>query len=168
MLHFIVSKSESHKLSFSSKGQPISKWPDVLIRNRLAHTTLGQPSMEGLEQENQVLREEVATMQAKINELAAMQTQVDELTELVRTLRAAQNVPPPFPINTQAEAGTSTIPGWTLSFNTPQQTIPEGRLWAYLLALVKCSALMSQKHKCQLLKMQFLLLRLLPQVLKLL
>jgi len=53
---------------FSSKGQPISKWPDVLIRNRLAHTTLGQASMEGLEQENQVLREEVTTMQTKINE----------------------------------------------------------------------------------------------------
>jgi len=42
--------------------------------------------MEGLEQENQALREEMATMQAKINEMVAMQTQVDELTELVRTL----------------------------------------------------------------------------------
>jgi len=49
-----------------------------------------------------------------------MQTQVDELTELVRTLRAAQNLPPPPPpINTQAEAGPSTILGWTVSFNTP-------------------------------------------------
>ena len=47
--------------------------------------------MDFLEQENQVLKEEMATMQAKINEMAALQTQVDELTELVRTLRVAQN-----------------------------------------------------------------------------
>jgi len=81
-----------------------------------------------LQQENQVLKEEMTTMQAKIDEMASAQTQVDELTELVRTLRAAQNLPPPPPpINTQAEAGPSTIPGWIVSFNTPQQTIPEGR-----------------------------------------
>ena len=121
--------------------------------------------MEGLEQENQVLRGEVAAMQAKINELATMQTLVDEL---VRTLRAAQNVSPPPPINTQAEAGPSTIPGWTMSFNTQQQTIPEGRPWVYLLALVKCSALMFQKLNCLLLKMSFLFLRLLQQPLELL
>ena len=93
-LAFHSFKSESHKVS-------------SFIRNRLAHTTLGQASMEGLEQENQVLREEVATMQAKINEMAAVQTQVDELTELVQTLIAAQYQPPPPspPVNTQAEAG---------------------------------------------------------------
>jgi len=38
--------------------------------------------MEGLEQENQALREEMATMRAKIDEMAVAQTQVDELTEL--------------------------------------------------------------------------------------
>jgi len=60
--------------------------------------------MNFLQQENQILKEEMATMQAKIDEMAAVQTQVDELTELVRTLRAAQNLlPPPPPINTQAE-----------------------------------------------------------------
>jgi len=91
--------------------------------------------MESLEQENQVLHEELATMRVKINELAAMQTQVEELTELVRTLRAAQNVSPPPPINTQAKAGPSTIPGWTLSFNTQQQTIPEGRSWGVPISL---------------------------------
>jgi len=67
--------------------------------------------MDFLEQENRLLKEEMATMQAKINEMAAIQTQVDELTKLVRTLRAAQNLPPPPPpINAQAEAGPSTIP----------------------------------------------------------
>jgi len=45
--------------------------------------------MEGLEQENQALCEEIATMRAKMDEMAATQAQVDELTELVRTLKAA-------------------------------------------------------------------------------
>jgi len=69
--------------------------------------------MEGLEKENRVLKEEMETMQAKINEMAATQTQVDELTELVRTLRAAQNQPPPPPppsVRNQAEASGSAIP----------------------------------------------------------
>jgi len=62
---------------------------------------------------------------------------VDELTELVQTLRAAQYQPPPPPppINTQAEAGPSTIPGWTVSFNTPQQTIPKGRPYGVPISL---------------------------------
>jgi len=34
--------------------------------------------MDFLEQENQVLKEEMATMQAKIDEMTTMQTQVDE------------------------------------------------------------------------------------------
>ena len=74
-----------------------------------------------LEQENQLLKEEIATMQAKINEMASMQTQVDELTELVRTMRAAQNQPPPPspPVRTQAEAGGSAIPDWTICSVSP-------------------------------------------------
>jgi len=44
--------------------------------------------MDFIEQENQALKEEMATMQAKIDEMAAMQTRVHELSELVRTLRA--------------------------------------------------------------------------------
>jgi len=44
-----------------------------------------------LEQENQLLKEEIATMRAKMDEMAAAQAQVDELTELVRTLKAGQN-----------------------------------------------------------------------------
>jgi len=91
--------------------------------------------MEGLEKENQAISGEVAAMQAKINEMATMQTQVNELTELVRTLRAAHNVSSPPPINTQAEAGPSTIPGWTMSFNTQQQTIFEGRPWGVPISL---------------------------------
>jgi len=57
-----------------------------------------------LEQENRLLKEEMATMQDKMNEMEVAQTRVDELTELVRTLRAAQNQPPPPPppIRTQA------------------------------------------------------------------
>jgi len=92
--------------------------------------------MDFLEQENQSLKEEMATMQAKIDEMAAIQTQVGELTELVRTLKAAQNLPPPPPpINTQAEAGPSTIPGWTMPFNTPRQAIPESRPWGVPISL---------------------------------
>ena len=82
-----------------------------------------------LEQENQLLKEEIATMQAKMDKMAATQAQVDELTELVRTLRAAQNQPPPPPppVSTQAEASLSTIFGGTAPFNTPQQTTPKSR-----------------------------------------
>ncbi len=82
--------------------------------------------MEGLEQENQALREEMSIMQAKINEMVAMQTQVDELTELVKTLRAAQNQPPPPPppVRTQAEAGDSAIPDWEICFESPTSSTP--------------------------------------------
>jgi len=66
-----------------------------------------------------------------------VQTQVDELTEFVQTLRAAQYQPPPPspPVNTQVEAGPSTISSWTVSFNTPQQTIPEDRPWGVPISL---------------------------------
>jgi len=82
--------------------------------------------MEGLEQENQVLRGEVAATQAKINELATMQTQMDELTKLVRTLRAAQNQPPPPPplVRTQAEGSGSAIPDWTICSESPTFSAP--------------------------------------------
>jgi len=82
--------------------------------------------MEGLEQENQALREEMAIMQAKINKMAAMQTRVDELTELVKTLRAAQNQPPPPPppVRTQAEAGDSAILDWETCFESPTSSTP--------------------------------------------
>ena len=119
------------QILFSIEGQPV---PEVARRKVYQSTRINgtreniRKKMDLLEQENQVLKEDMAIMQAKINEMAAMQTQVDELTELVGTLRAAQNLPPPPPpINTQAEAGPSTIPGCTMSFNTPHQTIPEGR-----------------------------------------
>jgi len=100
--------------------------------------------MEGLEQENHALREEIATMRAKMEEMAATQAQVDELTELVRTLKAARNQPPPPPppVSTQAEASSSTIFGGTTPFGTPQQTTPEGRPWVHLFALLKYFALL--------------------------
>jgi len=73
-----------------------------------------------LEQENQLLKEEITTMRAKMDEMAATQAQVEELTELVRPLRAAQNQPPPPPppVSTQAEASPSTIFGGTTPFST--------------------------------------------------
>jgi len=87
--------------------------------------------MDFLEQENRVLKEEIATMQAKIDEMAAMQTQMDELTELVRTVRAAQNrpPPPPPPVRTQIETSGFAIPVWTMcsespSFSAPQRYVP--------------------------------------------
>jgi len=86
--------------------------------------------MEGLEQENQLLKEEMSTMQAKMNEMEATQTQVDELAELVRTLRASQNQPPPPPpVRTQAEASGSAIPDWTIcsespTFSAPPRSVP--------------------------------------------
>ena len=108
----------SQSLLFHQKGQPV-------VFSQLTHTTLGQASMEGLEQENQALREEMAIMQAKVNEMAAMQTQVDELTELVKTLKTAQNQPPPPPpVRTQAEAGDSTILGWEICFESPTSSTP--------------------------------------------
>jgi len=77
--------------------------------------------MDFLEQENQALKEEMATMQAKIDEMTTMQTQVDELSELVKTLRAAHNQPPPPPppVRTQAEVSGSAIPGWTICSESP-------------------------------------------------
>ena len=49
--------------------------------------------MDFLEQENQLLREEIA----------AMQTKMDEMTELMKTLTVAQARPPAPPIRTQVE-----------------------------------------------------------------
>ena len=74
-----------------------------------------------LEQKNQLLKEKITTMRAKMDEMAATQAQVEELTELVRPLRAAQNQPPPPPppVSTQAEASPSTIFGGTAPFRTP-------------------------------------------------
>jgi len=79
-----------------------------------------------LEQENRLLKKEMLTMPAKINEMATTQTQVDELTELVRTLRATQNEPPPPPppVRTQAEASGSAIPDWTICFESPTFSAP--------------------------------------------
>jgi len=65
-----------------------------------------------------------------------MKTKMEELTQLVKLLTTAQNLPPPPPpINTQAEAGPSVVPGWIVSFNTQQQTIPEGRPWGVPISL---------------------------------
>ena len=76
--------------------------------------------MEFLEQENQLLREEVASMRTKM----------DEMTELMKALTAAHNQPPPPPpISTQAEATVSIVPEWTIPVSTPPNPMPEGRPW---------------------------------------
>jgi len=89
--HSLESKV-SHKFFFSIKGQPVSK---VAQRPHPKPTHIYgtraniKKKMDFLKQENQALKEGMATMQAKIDEMAAMQIQVDEFSELVRTLRAA-------------------------------------------------------------------------------
>jgi len=135
-LHLIVSNPKSHTKSYP-KSHTKSSFPEVARRRvyyptRIHGTRANIRKMaDFLEQENQLLKEEIATMQAKINEMAAMQTQVDELTELVRTLRAAQNqpLPPPPPARTRAKAGGSAILDWTIcsespTFSTPPRSAP--------------------------------------------
>jgi len=100
-LAFHSFKSESHKFSFPQRVDPFLKVArhKVYQSTRIHGTRANIKKMaDFLEQENRLLKEEMATMQAKMNEMAATQTQVDELTELVRTLRASQNQPPsPIP-----------------------------------------------------------------------
>ncbi|XP_039690657.1 uncharacterized protein [Medicago truncatula] len=82
--------------------------------------------MEGLEQENQVLRAEVISLKTKIEELESMKTKMDELSELVKVLSTAQNQPPPPPpFSTQAEASSSSIPDWTICADTPTYSAPQ-------------------------------------------
>ncbi|KEH28094.1 hypothetical protein MTR_5g464720 [Medicago truncatula] len=82
--------------------------------------------MEGLEQENQVLRAEVTSLKTKIEELESMKTNMDELSELVKVLSTAQNQPPPPPpFSTQAEASSSAIPDWTIYADTPTHSAPQ-------------------------------------------
>jgi len=76
--------------------------------------------MDYIEQENQVLHEEMAAMQAKM----------DEMTEKMKKMAAAQTqTPPPPPVRTQAEASSSAIPEWTICADTPthsalQRSVP--------------------------------------------
>jgi len=63
--------------------------------------------MENLEQENQVLCEQVASMQTKMEELTSMKTEMEKLTQLVKLMAVTRTQPPPHPhINTRAEAAT--------------------------------------------------------------
>jgi len=70
--------------------------------------------MEYLEHENQVLHEE----------MAAMQTKMDETTEVMKTMAAAQAQTPPL-VRTQAEASSSAIPEWTICADTPTHSAPQ-------------------------------------------
>ena len=70
--------------------------------------------MDFLEQENQLLREEIA----------AMQTKMDEMTELMKTLTVAQARPPAPPIRTQAET-VSIGPEWMFCADTPEYSAPQ-------------------------------------------
>jgi len=123
-----------------------------------------------LEQENRLLKEELATMQAKMNEMAAAQTQVDELTELVRTLRAAQNQPPLLlmsELRPKQVALLSLIGRYVLN---PQHfmRLHDLRLGSCPLLLVKYSALLLANLRCLLFNIQYMFLLQTRHALKLL
>jgi len=107
-------RSKSHKLSFSNKKSIHLK--SVMAsssetNSQLQHSNDRKEKMEYLEHENQVLHEE----------MAAMQTKMDEMT---KTMAAAQAQTPP-PVRTQAEASSSTIPEWTIGTDTPTHSAPQ-------------------------------------------
>ena len=81
----------SHKFpSFLNKGQPVSKVArhKVYESTRTHHTrAIVRKKMDYLEQENRLLQEEMAAMQAKM----------DEMTEKMKTMEQAQTLPPPPP-----------------------------------------------------------------------
>jgi len=81
MLHFIVSKSESHKVFFSKKVKsgPMSSFNFGSHMQTLAETR----EMDQLGQEVHELREEVTTLRAK----------VEKLTNLVSSLMATRDQP---------------------------------------------------------------------------
>jgi hypothetical protein len=83
--------------------------------SHVQHSSNHKEKMDFLEQENQLLREEIT----------AMQTKMDEMTELMKTLAAAQSQPPPPPlIRTLAET-VFTGPEWTFCANTPKYSTPQ-------------------------------------------
>jgi hypothetical protein len=82
--------------------------------------------MEYLEHENRVLREE----------MVAMQTKMDEITELMKTLAAAQNQPP-LPLSTQVDVTVSVVPGPMIPVSTPPNSMPEGCPWGVPICLSK-------------------------------
>ena len=92
--------------------------------------------MEHFEQENQVLREQVASMQTKMEELTSMKTEMEKLAQLVKLMVVTQTQPPPPPPgSTQAEATTSTIPKWTFCADTPKYSAPQCSLpWGPLFS----------------------------------
>ena len=131
-MHHLASHSLKVRISqvfLFQKGQSVPKVArrKVYQSTRIHDTRANIKKMaDFLVQENRLLKEEMATMQAKINEMAVAQAQVDELTELVRTLRAAQNQPPPPtpPVRTQAEASGSAIPDWMICSESPTFSAP--------------------------------------------
>jgi len=108
MLHFTVSKSESHKVFLPYKGQPILKSVMASSSETNSHVQHSNSRKEFLEQENRVLHEEIA----------AMRTKMEEMTEKMRTMVAAQaQTTPPPPVRTQAE--------WTMCVDTPTHSAPQ-------------------------------------------
>ncbi|KEH29757.1 hypothetical protein MTR_4g051492 [Medicago truncatula] len=94
--------------------------------SHLQHSNNHEEKMEFLEQENHLLREEVA----------AMRTKIDEMTELMKALTAAHNQPPPPPpISTQAEAIVSIAPEWAIPVSIPPNSMPESRPWGVPICL---------------------------------
>jgi len=116
MLHFTVSKSESHKVFLSYKGQPISKSVMAFSSETNSHVQHSNDRKEFLEQENRVLHEEIA----------AMRTKMEEMTENMRTMVVARaQTPLPPPVRTQVEASSSAILEWTMCVDTPTHSAPQ-------------------------------------------
>jgi len=95
--------------------------------------------MDYLEQENRVLQDEVAAMQAKM----------DEMAEKMKTMEAAQIQTSP-PVRTRAEASSSVVPEWTKGADTPTHSAPQRSMpWfppltaGEVLRPVACEAQMS-------------------------
>jgi hypothetical protein len=84
--------------------------------SHVQHSSNHKEKMNFLEQENQLLREEIA----------AMQTKLDEMTELMKTQTVAQERTPPPPPPTRTLAKTVSIgPEWTFFADTPEYSTPQ-------------------------------------------
>jgi hypothetical protein len=82
--------------------------------------------MERFEQESQALREEMTTVNTKLDELADMKTKMEELTNLVKLLAVTHiPPPPPPPVSFEVEALVSTGPEWTFYVDTPKYSAPQ-------------------------------------------
>ena len=115
-MHFIVLIQSLTQNFVSIGGRSLPKVARrILYKSTRTYNTRAniKKKMENFDQENQVLREQVASMQAKMEELTSMKTEMEKLTQLVKLMAVTQQPPPPPPVRTQAETFASTVPEWT-------------------------------------------------------